>query len=107
MKIFIFAPHYTTVAENMKYRQFLSEVRRILPQDRIYTDDLRRFAWGTDAGFYRLVPQMVLRSASEEEVSGLLRMASHYGIPVTFRAAGTSLSGQSISDSVQIGRAHV
>lgn len=86
----------------MKYRQFLSEVRRILPQDRIYTDDLRRFAWGTDAGFYRLVPQMVLRSASEEEVSGLLRMASHYGIPVTFRAAGTSLSGQSISDSVLI-----
>ena len=81
-------------------KRFLSEVREFLPKDRIYTDSLRRFAWGTDAGFYRLVPQVVIRSASEEEVSRVLRVASVNGVPVTFRAAGTSLSGQSISDSV-------
>ena len=81
-------------------KRFLSEVREFLPKDRIYTDSLRRFAWGTDAGFYRLVPQVVIRSASEEEVSRVLQSASAHGVPVTFRAAGTSLSGQSISDSV-------
>lgn len=81
-------------------KSFLSQVREFIPKDRIYTDSLRRFAWGTDAGFYRLVPQVVIRSASEEEVSRVLRVASVNGVPVTFRAAGTSLSGQSISDSV-------
>ena len=81
-------------------KRFLSEVREFLPKDRIYTDSLRRFAWGTDAGFYRLVPQVVIRSASEEEVSRVLQTASAHGVPVTFRAAGTSLSGQAVSDSV-------
>ena len=84
----------------MSYMKFLSEIRNLLPEDRIYTDSLRRFTWGTDAGFYRLVPQVVLRSASEQEVSQVLRAASAHAVPVTFRAAGTSLSGQSISDSV-------
>ena len=71
-----------------------------LPQDRVYTDELRTLAWGTDAGEYRLVPKVVIRSGSEEEVSSVLRAAHKTHTPVTFRAAGTSLSGQAISDSV-------
>lgn len=82
------------------YGAFLQEASRFIPQDRIYTDELRRLAWGTDAGFYRLLPQIVIRSSNEEEVSDLLKLATRYELPVTFRAAGTSLSGQSISDSV-------
>lgn len=84
------------------YTSFLQEIRGLIPQDRIYTDELRRLAWGTDAGFYRLIPQIVIRSNSEEEISDLLRLADRYGLPVTFRAAGTSLSGQAISDSILI-----
>ena len=85
-----------------KYADFLSEVRRFIDKDRIYIDELRRFAWGTDAGFYRLIPQIVIRSKDEHEVSLLLKTASQFDVPVTFRAAGTSLSGQSVSDSVLI-----
>lgn len=84
------------------YSEFLSEVRDFIPEERIYTDELRRFSWGTDAGFYRLVPRIVIRSDNEQEVSLLLAAASRLHIPVTFRAAGTSLSGQAISDSVLI-----
>lgn len=84
------------------YTQFLHEASSFITQDRIYTDELRRLAWGTDAGFYRLIPQIVIRSDNEEEVSQLLRLADRLGLPVTFRAAGTSLSGQSISDSILI-----
>ena len=65
-----------------------------------YTDDLRRLAWGTDAGFYRLVPKKVILAENEEEVRSILSDSSKNKIPVTFRAAGTSLSGQSISDSI-------
>lgn len=85
-----------------KHSQFLSEVRAFVPKTAVYTDGLRRFAWGTDAGFYRLVPKIVIRSSNEKEVSRILRAASKYDVPVTFRAAGTSLSGQSISDSVLV-----
>ena len=85
-----------------KYRKFLRIASRFIPRDRIYTDALRRLAWGTDAGFYRLVPQIVIRSVDEREVAQLLRLAGSLRLPVTFRAAGTSLSGQAISDSILI-----
>ena len=84
------------------YTLFLQEARKFLPEERIYTDELRRLAWGTDAGFYRLIPQLIIRSDSEEEVTRLLKLADRYQLPVTFRAAGTSLSGQAISDSILI-----
>ena len=84
------------------YSAFLKEAKQFIPQERIYTDELRRLAWGTDAGFYRLIPQLIIRSTSEEEVKQLLQLADRYQLPVTFRAAGTSLSGQSVSDSILI-----
>lgn len=88
--------------QEKKYTSFLHNIARFIPGDRIYTDELRRLAWGTDAGFYRLIPQIVIRSNSEEEVSMLLKAADKYQLPVTFRAAGTSLSGQAISNSILI-----
>lgn len=85
-----------------KHRQYYNAIRKIIPKSRLYTDDLRCLAWGTDAGFYRLIPQMVVRAKNAAEVSQLLDTANKMGVPVTFRAAGTSLSGQAISDSVLI-----
>ena len=81
---------------------FLHEVKSVVDQSRIYQDDLRCLAWGTDAGFYRLVPRVVIRSSNEYEVSSILKSATKSNIPVTFRAAGTSLSGQAITDSVLV-----
>ena len=61
--------------EKSNYMAFLQEARQFIPQERIYTDELRRLAWGTDAGFYRLIPQIVIRSEGEEEISRLLKLA--------------------------------
>ena len=82
--------------------QFLKEIKGLLPKDRIYTDELRTLAWGTDASFYRLTPQVVIRAKDEAEVSQIVKVANKYKLPFTFRAAGTSLSGQSVSDSILI-----
>ena len=70
--------------------------------DRLITDPLRLLTWGTDASFYRLVPKIVVVVDSEHEVVRLLADCAAMGTPVTFRAAGTSLSGQAISDSVLV-----
>ena len=84
------------------YSGFLREIRAALPAERVYTDELRTLAWGTDASFYRLTPQVVIRAKDEAEVAAIVRAANRYGLPFTFRAAGTSLSGQSVSDSILI-----
>ncbi len=81
---------------------FLVEVERLIPAERRFDDPLSTLAFGTDASFYRLIPKLVVRVESEAEVIALLKLAHAENVPVTFRAAGTSLSGQAISDSVLI-----
>lgn len=85
-----------------KYKSFVKDVKKFIDKKRVYTDPLRRLAWGTDAGFYRLIPQVVIRSKTPKEVSRILKLATAHNLPVTFRAAGTSLSGQAISNSILI-----
>lgn len=63
---------------------------------------IERLAWGTDAGFYRLVPEEVLTPAGVPEVVDIVRRAKREGKHITFRAAGTSLSGQAITDSLLV-----
>ena len=79
---------------------FVRDAERLIPQDRRFTDALSTLAFGTDASFYRLIPKLVIRVESEDEVVELLHLARRDQVSVTFRAAGTSLSGQAISDSV-------
>ncbi|MDH0443006.1 FAD-binding oxidoreductase [Stutzerimonas stutzeri] len=81
---------------------FLAAVERLIPAERRFDDPLSTLAFGTDASFYRLIPKLVVRVESEAEVIALLKLAHAENVPVTFRAAGTSLSGQAISDSVLI-----
>ncbi len=81
---------------------FVAAIAGAIPADRVIQDPLRRVAFGTDASFYRLVPRLVVQVAGENEVVAVLRAASAGSVPVTFRASGTSLSGQSITDSVLV-----
>jgi D-lactate dehydrogenase len=78
----------------------LQALSRILPQRQVIADPLRRLAYGTDASFYRMVPEVVAVVETEQEVQALLQVARAHCRPVTFRAAGTSLSGQAITDGV-------
>ncbi|REG83816.1 FAD-binding and (Fe-S)-binding domain-containing protein [Marinomonas pollencensis] len=80
------------------YRVLLNSI----DEARLIRDPLRTLAYGTDASFYRLVPQLVVRVDNEEEVRLVLKEAQLRKLPVTFRAAGTSLSGQAVTDSILI-----
>ncbi len=74
----------------------------LIPAPRLIDDPLLTLAYGTDASFYRMLPKLVIRVVSEAEVIRVLELARRYATPVTFRAAGTSLSGQAITDSVLV-----
>ena len=43
---------------------------------------------------------------TEEEIQKVLPIATKHQVPVTFRAAGTSLSGQALTDSVLLKLSH-
>jgi D-lactate dehydrogenase len=90
------------MALDTKYSKFVKDISSVVSLDRIYDDDLRLLTWGTDAGFYRLLPKLVVRAKNETEIIAILNSASKHNLPVTFRAAGTSLSGQAITDSILV-----
>ena len=66
----------------------------------IHTDPLMTYAWSGDASSYRLIPAVVVFVNSEDDVREVFKAARAEGLPVTFRAAGTSLSGQAVTDGV-------
>ena len=89
-----------------KYREFYEKLNALIPRERLLHDALSTLAFGTDASFYRLVPKIVVRANNEKEIEHIMKTAWNMDIPVTFRAAGTSLSGQAISDSVLVIATH-
>jgi D-lactate dehydrogenase len=84
------------------YGNLVRAIENFIPPERLVTDPLRLLAYGTDASLYRLIPKLVVRVETERDVRGVLAECRAHRIPVTFRAAGTSLSGQAITDSVLI-----
>lgn len=86
----------------VEYQQFFDVVSKTIPAQNIITDPLRTIVYGTDASFYRLVPRIVVNVEQESEVRLILREANKLKLSVTFRAAGTSLSGQAITDSILV-----
>ncbi|MFZ4723958.1 MAG: FAD-binding and (Fe-S)-binding domain-containing protein [Paludibacter sp.] len=87
---------------NGNYKVLYQNLIQFIDSQRIFTDPLHTLAFGTDASFYRLIPKIVIKAKDELEVTFILKECAKLAIPVTFRAGGTSLSGQSISDSVLI-----
>src|SRR5260370_41861828 len=72
----------------------VEELRLYFPAERLKVRLIDRHAYSSDASFYTLVPRAVVFPESVEEVSMLFRVAKKMGTSVTFRAAGTRLSGQ-------------
>jgi len=84
------------------YLTLFNHIKTFIPKERLIADDLRTLAYGTDASFYRLIPKIVIKAETEQEIIKILSLCNSLSIPYTFRAAGTSLAGQAISNSVLI-----
>jgi D-lactate dehydrogenase len=89
--------------DSSQIRQLLQE--QIDPQ-RILIRPIELVAFASDASFYRLIPRAVIQPQTAEEIKRLFHFSHEYEIPLVFRAGGTSLSGQAITDGilVDIGR---
>jgi D-lactate dehydrogenase len=78
------------------------ELEALLGADRVLAKagDLVKYA--SDASPYRLFPQAVVMAREAADVAKVLAYGREKGIPVTFRAGGTSLNGQGQSDGILV-----
>ena len=72
----------------------------LLSPARVLTRPLELAAYSCDASFYTLMPQAVVRPKDTSEVKALCAWSRSSRVPLTFRAAGTSLSGQAVGSGV-------
>ena len=77
---------------------FIRALKKRIPKQRILTDALSLHAYAHDASHYLLIPKIVIRVETEAEIQAILNAARKTQFPITFRAAGTSLSGQALSE---------
>jgi D-lactate dehydrogenase len=78
------------------------ELEQLLGADRVLAraSDIVRYA--SDASPYRLLPRAVVMAHDAGDVAKTLAYGRANGIPVVFRAGGTSLNGQGQSDGILV-----
>src|SRR5271167_5085817 len=79
-----------------------SSLAEVIAADRVLIRPIDLIAYAADASFYRLIPKAVVQAQSVEEIRALFAFSQRTRIPMTFRAAGTSLSGQAVSDGLLV-----
>src|SRR4051794_2196887 len=79
-----------------------SELIELLGPDRVLTRVIDLVRYASDASPYRLLPKAVVMARDASDVGKVLAFARSKDIPVTFRAGGTSLNGQSQSDGILV-----
>src|SRR5690242_2518486 len=70
--------------------------------ERVLTRPIDLIAFASDASFYRLIPRAVVLADRVDEIRSLFLFSHATRIPLTFRTAGTSLSGQAVTDGILV-----
>ena len=96
MAVAVIAPLQIT-SEEIK-----AELSPSIEAGRVLIRPIDLIAYASDASFYRLIPKAVVQTQGLDEIRTLFAYSRQQRIPLTFRAAGTSLSGQSISDGLLV-----
>jgi D-lactate dehydrogenase len=78
------------------------ELGSLLAPERVLTRPIDRLGRSADASIYRLIPDAVVRPKDLAEVRALLAYCTRHRRHLTFRTAGTSLSGQAVSDDLLV-----
>jgi D-lactate dehydrogenase len=78
------------------------ELEALLGADRVLASAGDIVKYASDASPYRLFPKAVVMAREAGDVAKVLAYGREKGIPVTFRAGGTSLNGQGQSDGILV-----
>ena len=79
--------------------KMISELASVLGTGGIITDDrdlLENYSWDQAGRIWGHMPEAVVRPDNTGQVSAVMKIASHYRIPVTPRGAGSGLNGGAV-----------
>ena len=68
----------------------------------IYTNNVQRIIYATDASSYREIPQAVCKPKTKEDVRQIIAFACKQRFSIIPRAAGTSLAGQVVGSGIVV-----
>ncbi|WP_197680260.1 FAD-binding and (Fe-S)-binding domain-containing protein [Microlunatus soli] len=68
--------------------------------DAVHADTLTRALYSSDASLYRIVPQLVARPRTADELVEIGLLAAEHGVPITSRGAGTSIAGNAVGAGI-------
>lgn len=80
----------------------LKELRKQFPKDDVFTSLAQRLLYAHDASAYRIVPKGIVFPRTKQDIVFLIDWAKKHSIGLTFRSAGTSLSGQAVGEGLII-----
>jgi D-lactate dehydrogenase len=78
------------------------ELIELLGEEGVLTRVIDLIRYASDASPYRLLPKAVVMARDADDVAKMLAYGRRTGTPVTFRAGGTSLNGQSQTDGILV-----
>jgi FAD/FMN-containing dehydrogenase/Fe-S oxidoreductase len=68
----------------------------------VFTDQVQKVIYATDASSYREIPQAVTRPKNKEDIRKIIQFARQTGTSVIPRAGGTSLAGQVVGSGIVV-----
>ncbi len=83
-------------------RKLRDDLVALLGEDRVLHRLIDLVRYASDASPYRMIPQIVVMPRTAAEIAKILAYCRQERRHATFRAAGTSLNGQSQSDDILI-----
>jgi D-lactate dehydrogenase len=86
----------------MKHPDKTKDLHSRLPHGHLSTKNIHRVAYSCDASVYRMIPEAVAWPRHDQDICSLLAHAREHRTSVTFRAGGTSLSGQAVTDGILV-----
>jgi D-lactate dehydrogenase len=79
----------------------LHDLKKVLP-DQISDELFDRVSIANDASHYLLTPTLVAKPKTAQQISEIFQISQKHDLGITFRSGGTSLSGQSVTDSLLV-----
>jgi D-lactate dehydrogenase len=89
-----------TLSESAVTPELKAALEAAFPAEALKFDEIYRAVYGRDGSYFQYIPQAVVRVTSVAEVQSLLRIGTAHNVPITLRAGGSSLSGQTVGTGI-------
>ena len=80
----------------------LKRIAAIVGLENLSATTAERYAYSTDAGIHRALPDAIARPKNAQEISAIVKLANELRFPVIPRGAGTALCGHSVAVRVAL-----